>query len=358
MITLLVLLQVITPSTFTPVESISGYSIPITVVETFQLPNDSDIQDISFNSGNATLAVRSNGAGKIYIVDHYTPHSLLSSLDLPIGSTGFGLAVSENNVFYINSDTSPKIFYTINPVTWGEYENPAGTQGVGMDCYSAGVPMITQLNANPSHLLYAFEPEDSTSASYPFQGVTDEISGYMAHDVMTQSIYPPFTTITTTRFGHEFYFHYLNSSDEYYLYGQEPAPIPVSESLGLTWIVNTDQVYWSYRGTNLEYYISILQIPIFGSIEDDQTGFLSQPHLQIVNNPSSTTASLTVNTIDTVQTKVLVYDVYGRRAELLFDGFLNSGTSSFLFTGPPGVYTAVLQTEGAQREDVRFVLTN
>lgn len=357
MITLIVLLQLITPSSSISMESISGYSIPITVVETFQLPNDSDIQDISFNSGNGTLAIRSNSAGKIYIVE-YSTHNLLDSIPLPVGCTGFGLGVADYNTFYISSDTSPLILYSDGDGTWDEYINPAGTQGVGMDCYSAGMPMITQLNANPSHLLYAFDPQDSTSASYPFQGVTDEISGYMAHDVMTQSIYPPFATITTTRFGHEFYFHYLNSSDEYYLYGQELTPIPVSESLGLTWAIYTDHIYWSYRGTDLEYYISVLQIPIFGSIEDDQTGFLSQPHLQIVNNPSSTTASLTVNTIDAAQTKVLVYDVYGRRAELLFDGFLNSGTNTFSFTGPPGVYTAVLQTEGTQGEEVRFVLTN
>jgi len=357
MITLLVLLQVITPSTFTPVESISGYSIPITVVETFQLPNDSDIQDISFDRGIGTLAVRSNAAGKIYVIDT-SDHTLQDSIALPAGCSGFGMAVGENGIYYISSDASPQIFYSDGDGTWDEYVNPAGTQGAGMDCYSAGLPMITQLNANPSHLLYAFDLEDSTSVSYPFQGVTDEISGYMAHDVMTQSIYPPFATITTTRLGHEFYFHYLNS-DEYYLYGQEPTPIPVSESLGLTWAIYTDHIYWSYIGTDLEYYISVLQIPIFGSIEDDPTSFFSQPQLQLTNNPSSTTASLAVNTIYAAQTKVLVFDVYGRRAEVLFDGFLTSGTNSFSFTGPPGVYIAVLQqSEGAPSEEVRFVLTN
>jgi len=202
-------------------------SIPITVVDTFQLPSSAAIEDISHNWTNNTLAVRSNEAGKIYVVNAST-YVLEDSIDLPADCTGFGLGVTDNSTYYINSDTAPLILYSDGDGTWDEYINPAGTQGAGMDCYSNGLPIITQLNSNPSHMLYAFQLEDSTSASYPFQGVTDEISGYMAHDVMTQTIYPPFATITTTRFGHEFYFHYLNSSDEYYLYGQEPTPIPVT----------------------------------------------------------------------------------------------------------------------------------
>lgn len=354
---LIVLLQFMGPLSFPPTELVTSYSIPINIVETFQLPYAPDIQDISYNGGNGTLAVRSNAAGNIYIIDT-SDFTLVDSVSLPIDYSGFGLAVGENGTFYINSDTSPQILYSDGDGIWDEYVNPAGTQGVGMDCYSSSSPMVTQLNANPSHLLHVFQLSDSTSTSYPFTGVTGEISGYMAHDVMTQSINPPFALVTTTRFGHEFYFHYFNS-DEYHLYGQEPTPLPVSESLGLSWETITDHIYWSYIGTDLEYYISVLQIPIFGSIEENQTGYSSASHLQIINNPSATTASLTVNSFLSGQAKVIVYDVYGRRAEVLFNGTLTSGINIFSFTGPPGIYTAVLQQNlGLHSETIRFVLTD
>ena len=352
---LFVLLQIVINFTLAPVEASATSSIPINVVYTFQLSNETDIQDIAFNDMNNTLAVRSNEAGKIYIVD-LDDYILEDSIPLPTGCTGFGLGVSNYNNFYINSDSSPMILYSDGGGTWNEYVNPAGTQGAGLDCYSSGSPLITQLNSTPTHQLFAYDVSDSTQASYPFNGVSDEISGYMGHEVATDIIYPPSTTITTTRFGYEFFFHYLGGSDEYSIYGQEPTPIPVSESLGLSWLTYTDHIFWSYRGTDLEYYISVLQIPVFGSIEDDQSSISPTPQLQIISNPSVSTASISVNTTSTAQTTVLVYDVYGRRAEVLFDGVLTSGADTFSFTGAPGVYTVVLQNEETPTERARLIL--
>ncbi|MCD4706401.1 MAG: T9SS type A sorting domain-containing protein [Candidatus Sabulitectum sp.] len=324
-------------------------------MDTWQLPYASEILDISFNWNSNILIIRSNADGKLFLADP-SDCGYLGEVDLPAGAEGFGVAISPSYPaeYYINSDTAPFILHSDGSGVWSELSNPAGTDCAGMDFEGLfGSPdQIFEVSATSPYQLYAIETDGSDYDVYALPGVNGEISGFMGHEIATLYGYPPGAVVLTTRFGHEFFFYYGG----YTQYGQEPCPVPVSESLGLTWSPE-GLVYWSYKGLDMEYYISALSIPIFGAIEDDYCASVSRTNaLRMLVNPSTGSAGLIVDLLTPGQISLEVFDLSGRLVGLLHDGQLVSGESIFGFGGSPGVYTAVLRHSGHE-ERLRFVLT-
>lgn len=329
--------------------------IQIVVEETWQIPYASEIQDIAIDWLWTVLIIRSNADGKLFLANPYTCE-YEGEIDLPAGADGFGVATI-NGEYFINSSTSPMIFHSDGSDSWSEFTNPAGIDGAGMDINShfASNPDLTQAISSSPWKFYLFEPDGSSYETYDLPGSNGEISGFMVNSFFTIDSYPPSGLILTTRFGHEFFF-YGEMGGTYTQYGQEPCPVPVSESLGLAW--NMDScVYWSYKGLDGEYYISRLMIPVFGGgIEDDPAGGAYHTgHLSTAGNPSTSSASLTVNITDPEQILLEVFDLSGRLVEVLHSGQLASGESTFDFSGPPGVYTAYMRFS-EQQETLRFIL--
>ncbi|MCD4847044.1 MAG: T9SS type A sorting domain-containing protein [Candidatus Aegiribacteria sp.] len=326
--------------------------IPINVVQTWQVAYASDIQDVSFDWNSNLLIIRSNGDGKLYLADPYTCE-YAGEIDLPSGAEGFGVGYDNGGYsgrYYINSSTSSQIYHSDGSDTWSEFSNPAGTDGAGIDFNAIMMDgILFQASAVSPYQFYSINPGSGSYDIYELSGVNGEISGFMVHEVFTLSA--PYALILTTRYGHEFFFYWLYG--EYVQYGQEPCPMPVSESLGLSWS-NSGAVYWSYKGVDQEYYISMLQIPVFGGIEDEQSdaGVLS---LSVISNPSIGSASLSVNLTAAGPVTLEIFDLTGRLQEVLNNGQLASGENIFAFSGPPGLYIAVLRNAGNEARS-RFVL--
>ncbi len=331
--------------------------IPISVVGTWQITYASDIQDISFNWNSNTLIFRSNGEGKIFLADPYSCDSI-GEIDLPPASDGFGVAISPSypGEYYINTNTSAAIFHSDGSGSWSELSNPAGTQGTGLDFNAIGSwDVLLEASSTTPCQFYAIETDGSGHNSYSLPGVNGEISGFMGHEVATQDGYPPGALILTTRLGHEFFFFH-ESGGSYTLYGQEPCPLPVSESLGLTWSPDGD-VYWSYKGLDQKYYISKLAIPIFGAIAGENNASVFNANaLSLTENPSAGSAVLTVDLPIPELISLEIYDISGRLVEVLHRGELGSGESIFSFSGSPGIYIIVLSQPHLE-ERLRFALT-
>lgn len=327
--------------------------IPIDVLQTWQVAYASDIQDVSYNWNTNLLVIRSNADGKLYLADPYTC-DYEGEIDLPSGADGFGVGFDNNGYsgrYYINSSTSSQIYHSDGSDTWSEIPNPAGPDGAGIDFNAMMMDgLLFQASAVSPYQFYSTNPDSGSYDTYELPGVNGEISGFMVHEICTS--YEPNALILTTRYGHEFFF-YWSAGSEYVQYGQEPCPITVSESLGLT-LGASGYVYWSYKGVDQEYYISLLQIDVFGGIDDDQSdaGALS---LSVIRNPSIGSASLSVNLTAAGPVTLEIFDLTGRLQEVLNDGQLASGENIFNFSGPPGLYIAVLRNaENEARES--FVL--
>ncbi len=326
--------------------------IQIVVEETWQIPYATEIQDIAIDWGTGYLIIRSNADGKLFQAN---PNNCeyQGEVELPAGADGFGVGASQG-VYYINSSSSPMISHSDGSDSWSEFPNPALTDGAGMDFNENIFPDLSEAAASSPYQFYYITPDGSSYDTYGLPDVNGEISGFMVHHVATLDDDPPFAIILTTRFGHEFLF-YWHIGGTYTQYGQEPCPVPVSESLGLTWGID-GYVYWSYKGQDDEYYISRLMIPVFGGIEEDPFTETSQiGYLSTVANPSTGSASLIVEITGTEQILLEVFDLSGRLVEVLHNGQLASGESTFGFSGPPGVYTALLRHSG-QEETFRFIL--
>ena len=325
--------------------------IPIVVEDTWQIPYASEIQDIAIDWYANTLVIRSSADGKLYLANPYNCE-YQGEVELPAGSDGFGVACNME-VYYVNSSISSMIYYSDGSDSWSEFPNPALTDGTGMDINDYFCHDLSQATASSPYQFYCIKPDGSSYDTYGLPGVTGEISGFMGHEVATLDC-PPYAIILTTRFGHEFFFFH-NAGSTYTQYGQEPCPVPVLESLGLAW--STDgYVYWSYKGQDNEYYISKLMIPVFGGIEDDPFTEESRiGHLSAAGNPSIGSASLAVNITNPEQILLEVFDLSGRLVEVLHNGQLAHGESTFDFNGSPGVYTAYLRYS-EQEETLRFVL--
>ncbi|MEA3266489.1 MAG: T9SS type A sorting domain-containing protein [Candidatus Fermentibacteria bacterium] len=330
--------------------------IPIGVVDTWLIPYAADIQDVSFNWNSNTLILRSNGEGKIFLADPYSCDSV-GEIDLPPGSDGFGVAISPSysEEYYINTNTSSVILHSDGSGSWSELSNPAGARGAGLDfntIFSCDL-LLEASNTTPCGF-YCIETDGSGHNSYSLPEVNGEISGFMGHEVMTESGYPPSALILTTRLGHEFFFFY-KSGESYTLYGQEPCPLPVSESLGLTWSPD-GYVYWSHKGLDQEFYVSLLAIPVFGAIAGENNSMLNTDALSLTENPSAGSAVLTVDLPTPELISLEIYDISGRLVEVLHSGELDSGRNTFSFSGSPGVYIIVLSKPHDQ-ERLRFALT-
>lgn len=329
--------------------------IDIYVDTTWQIPYASDVQDLCFD--NQYLVIRSNIDKMLYLADP-TDCSLQGYIQVPACWDGFGVAFTSNgpSTYYVNSNDAPDMGYYDESDTWSHFSNPAGTSGAGMNFNWAGGPDLYEASAVTSDQFYGIEPDGTGYDTYPLAGVTDEISGFMPHGIMTDEGYPPGAAIVTTRLGHEFFF-YHQSGGGMTLYGQEPCPIPVIQSLGLAWNPADLSVYWSYQGLDSLYCVAKLFIPVFGSIEDEAADVSGQSSkLSINGNPAQGSANFTVNMTEPAFANLDVYDVSGRLVETVQSGQLPSGMNSFSFEGSPGLYIAVLRGF-EQEQSLKFILT-
>lgn len=327
-------------STFSP----HLQEIPITVLGTWEVTYASDIQDICLTGTH--LAIRSNGDGKIYLADP-DDCSYEDEILLPVNVTdGFGLTYREySGEYFVNSGTEPLIYHSDGSDTWSSIPNPAGTDGAGLDINFYYSDELCEAASFSPYQFYCVDAGES----FGLPGINGEISGFMSHDVMTVGDNPPFALVVTTRYGHEFFFYYRSGS-VYTLYGQEDCPVSVEESLGLVCFYNY-YVYWSYKGTDGKYYISTLDIPIFGGIEDE-TASIASPvtTLSFSSNPFSSSLNISYSLPETAQIELSVYDLSGRVVEDLVNGSIAGGDHTETWSPAPntpdGCYLIVLDACG------------
>jgi hypothetical protein len=329
--------------------------VDITVLDTWEITFASDIQDIALNEYAGQIILRSNGDGVLYVCDG--GFSVVEEISLPAGLDGFGVGYNmENDMYYVNSGSTPTIYYSDGSDSWTGFPNPAGVQGAGLDVenffYSEELCQVT--SGSPC-LLWVTDTDDFTSESYVLSGIDGEVSGLMGHEIMAGDGPEPGALIVTTRYGCEFFFYYELSSS-YVLYDQEDCPLDAVESLGLAWKFYECTVLWSWKGTDGKYYVSELYIPVFGGIEDDSASASSGGFLGILANPARSGAVLKVNLPEQDNIVLEVFDLSGRLVEILHRGLTAGGESLFGFDAPAGIYTARLSRPSG-RETLRFALT-
>jgi hypothetical protein len=246
-------------------------TIDIDVLSTWQADYAQEILDLAWGVDygyEGPLLFRSNQDGMIFMADP-EDGSFLGEIALPSGSSGFGLCwdyYAGENRYFINSDLSPLVFHTDGAGVWDSFPNPAGAGGMGMsvDFWSTGLAEVCPTSSN---LLYTFQGDGTGVADYLIQGITGTMSGLAAHEVATSDrLQAPSALVVTCSDQPEFFFLFNNGS-LYYLYGQEPCPVTVDQSLGITFAKGRNTFFWSYRGLDGEYYVSELFIPILGTLE-------------------------------------------------------------------------------------------
>ena len=347
---LLMLSGVLTQLPAVPVPS----DVTITVLNTWELTFASDVQDITWCENNHQIVVRSNGDGVLYLLDEDC--NIEGEIELPAGLDGFGVAYDlNNNLYFVNSASTPVVFFSDGSDSWTGFANPAGIQGAGMDIENLFSTDLCQTTSSSPGCLWVIDTGTFTGQSFSLTGITDEISGIMCHDILAGNGQLPVALIVTTRYGHEFFFFYESKSG-YYLYDQEDCPLDVEESLGLAWKLYNLTVLWSWKGTDGKFYLSELLIPVFGGIEDNTVSVSSGHLLGILASPARAGAVLRVALPEAGNALLEVFDLSGRLVETLNRGSMNGGENLFSFDAPAGIYMARL-SHPSGRETLRFVIT-
>jgi hypothetical protein len=244
-------------------------TIDIDVLNTWQADYAQEILDLAWvdDGYGGPLLFRSNQDGMIFMADP-EDGSFLGEIPLPPGSSGFGLGFDDyGRRYFINSDLSPEVFHTDGAGVWDSFPNPAGADGEGMafDIHTPG--WLAEVCPPSGNRLYSFYNDGTGVASLLIQGITGMISGLATHQVMTSDrLQAPFALVVTCLDQPEFFFLF-NYGSLYSLYGQEPCPVTVDQSLGIAFAASRSTFFWSYRGLDGEYYVSELAIPILGSLE-------------------------------------------------------------------------------------------
>jgi hypothetical protein len=337
----------------------AAYGIPITVLNTHEVTWASNIQDIAMNWDEDLLIARSNGDGKLYLVDPASC-TVQGQVDLPAGIDGFGVAWgpwSTGGRYYVDWASESLVYHSDGADTWASFPNPAGSGGGGMDInWIYGLDSdLYQASSQSPHLFYGTDRGNFSWDSWGLPGISGEVSGFMVHEVATLNGYPPFALIAATRFTHQF--HFFWQPPNYILYGQEDCPLPVEESLGLAWFMSAGTVLWSWKGTDGKYYISELLIPVFGDIENSAAAMTISAPLSVNSNPARGFASITVNLSEQASASLTVFDAAGRHVRTLISGRTPPGAVTCDFTGPSGVYMARLEHPGGSFT-LRFVLSD
>ena len=332
-------------------------SIPIVELNTWEIDYASDIQDIAclYNSGN--LAIRSNGDGKIYLADYQCNY--LGEIALPDSIEGFGLTYDYwQEIYYINS-LSEQIYYSDGSDSWASF--PHTYYGAGMDFAEWLAPTcIFEVSPFSPHTLCStniinYEIEYCNLSG---TGVDDELSG-LTVGMMCTSDYWPYVFIATTKNNREFLFFEYGSSG-FYLWEVENCPIPeVEESLGLTRSPECTEIYWSYKGNDGNYYISLLYIPFFyfGGIGDEAGSVGDLSYLSIESNPAYGCANFNLHLPVNDIVSLVIYDISGRAIEEIYRGPLEAGDTQWSFSAPPGVYTVMLRCAD-EVESLKFVIND
>ncbi len=350
-----ILLTVLSLTCPRPLQGHDLSDVDITVLDTWEITFASDIQDIALNEYAGQIILRSNGDGVLYVCDGSL--AVVDEIELPAGLDGFGVGYNmEDDLYYVNSGSTPTIYYSDGSDSWTGFPNPAGVQGAGLDVENFFYPQdLCQITSDSPCLLWVTDTDNYASESYILTGISGEVSGVMGHEIMARDRSSPAGLIVTTRYGGEFYFYYELSSD-YFLYDQADCPFDAQESLGLAWKFIECTVLWSWKGTDGKYYVSELLIPVFGGIEDDLTSASPGGSLGILANPSRSGAVLKVNLPEQGDIVLEVFDLSGRLVETIHRGLTAGGESLFGFDAPAGIYTARLSRPSG-RETLRFALT-
>jgi len=331
--------------------------IPIEVLNTWEIDYASDIQDVTWVSYPYYLAIRSNGDGKIYLADMQCNYQ--GEIALPDSVEGFGLAYTYwNEMYYINS-LSNQIYYSDGSDSWASF--PQSSLGAGMDFLECENPaLLYEVSPFSPHSLCSTDLVTLENEYYdmPGTGFNDEITGLTVGTMVTLDEWPPYAIIATTRNSHEFLFYTYDSS-EYDLVAVEDCPIPVEESLGLTRSWDCIKIYWSYRGTDGKYYISLLNIDFFyfGGIEDEAGSTTEQSYLSIESNPAYGCAIFSLHLPAYNLVSLMIYDISGRAVEEIYRGPLETGDTQWSFSAPAGMYTAILRCEN-EVESLKFVIND
>ena len=334
--------------------------IPIDVYNTWEINYTSDIQDIAWISSYPNpyhLAIRSNGDGKIYLADEQCNY--LGEIALPDSAEGFGLTHDYmDDVYYINS-LSNEIYYSDGSDSWASFQQ--SSLGAGMDFAEWIYPTcIYEVSPFSPYSLCSTDLTSHENEYYDIHGTgfNDEISGLTVGTMVTLDGWPPYAIIVTTRFAHEFLF-YIYGSSEYDLVEVEDCPVPVEESLGLTRSDECTEIYWSYKGTDGNYYISLLGIDFFyfGGIEDEAGSTGEQSYLSIESNPAYGSAIFNLHIPIYASLSLTVYDISGRAVEEIYRGPMEAGDTQWSFSGPAGMYTAMLRCAD-EVESLKFVINN
>lgn len=263
---------IVTMAAVSAVTASASGEIPITILNTWQAPYAQQILGMSVQG--EMYVFRSNLDGKII---RFNPDdgAYIGELAIPTAyRSGFGVALLGDG-FYIDCDTSPYIYHNPGAGAWDSFPNPAAVGGRGLSNDPSNWTSIVEgYSWAADRGSFAFEGDGTGSEYSSLEGIWGTISGIAAHWVAVDGQSDqPYAMVVTSSDQHEFMFYFRNGSS-YYLYGQEPCPVEVQQSLGLAFAPYRDSFFWSYIGMNGQYYVSELFMPILGDLESTTWGSL------------------------------------------------------------------------------------
>ncbi len=251
-------------------DAASPGAIEITVVNTWQAPYAQEILDLSYTAWGWNLAFRSSSDGKIFFADP-DDGSYQGEVPLPEDCTGFGLEIYDGSEYFVTNTATGQIQHGLG-VTWESFDNPAlpGEGALAWSCYGMGPAMAEGVSTSDE--FYVFDLYGGGLTTYVLPGIGGTMSGVAAHEVaVTGQDYSPFALVVTCSDYPWFYF-YLLYGGQYYMVGEEPCPVPVQQSLGIELLPDRGTFFWSYIGTDGEYYVSELEIPVLGALDEATWG--------------------------------------------------------------------------------------
>lgn len=238
-------------------------SIPIDVIDTWEIEYASDIQGISFVDFPFALAIRSNGNRRIYLADEQCGY--MDQIVLPENIEGSGLAYNCSNMnFYINT-SSGEIIFSDDSGTWNSLLQTEPGTGMLFPDWHDPSDLFEIIPFSPHRLCITdLQSHDQEYFDLPGTNPDDELTALIAGttSVSSEGI-PHYALIATTRYSSKFLFYIWDNLDGYIIYAVEESPITVQESYGLTYTYKCDEIYWSYKGADDKYYISLLGIDFF-----------------------------------------------------------------------------------------------
>lgn len=256
-----------------PVPGPGSDDITITVLNTWQADYASHVLGLAYRSSDGALLFISSIENRIFIADP-DDGSYMGEVARPAGLVGFGVAW-DGSEYYVNSWTGSLVYHSDGAGQWSSFANPAGTAGRGLLSDDTGSAVLLEAYSNDPSSTYqamSFDTSGGGLEAFDLDGIPGQLSGIAGHPMATASADRAPSGLIATCYNYPTFYFYIWSGSGYALYDSAPCPGSVFKSLGLTFTdLSRGTFFWSYQGTDNQYYVSELDIPVIGGALEPTT---------------------------------------------------------------------------------------